>query len=443
MVEHKILRVGIIGCGKIFESHSQAYPDHPNAVITGFYDRIRSRAEAWKNRITENMQLIKEAAQEMQEPNDDIHLKRCEIYESEVKVYDNVQDLLNHVDVIDIAAPNYSHAPYTIWALKKNISVMSEKPPALCSLETKQICTIAEQSQGFYQVNENFFWQIYIHEFQKLLKSQEIGEISKINIGLGHGGPSWGWQNHFLNPSLSGGGVLSDMGIHAIGLLLGILDPAYTIKQVQSLHMQSGTQKERTLRDSNGANEYYLHKFMVEDDAKLKILLSNPLTHKKGNPQEEIEAIIETSWSKTFRVVEVYGSKGKAYLDVDEMKRFIIKVEKNGNPPAIHPIPPQARDSHQIEVVDFLTRVSKGQKSIADENRAHLIQTIVSAAYLSNLRAFETTQSASEGIPITPQDLDDFYQEIIQSDCPPSILLEEIVYRFMSPFTSTYYTPDV
>lgn len=442
MAEPKILRVGIIGCGKIFESHSQAYPDHPNTVVTAFYDRIRSRAEKWKSRLSEEMCLIKEAAKEMQENQDANHLRRCEIFENECKVYDNVQELLEQVDVIDISAPNYAHAPYALWALKKNISVMSEKPPALCSLETKEICNAVKKSEGIYQVNENFFWQLYIREFKKLISSNEIGNLKKINIRLGHGGPSWGWQNHFLNPSLSGGGVLSDMGIHAIGLLLGILGPNYHIKRIQSINMLSGTQKERTLRDSDGANEYYLHKFMVEDDVKIKIWFTQ---NSKSDPQQveqEIEAKIETSWSKTYREVEVSGSLGKATLDVDEMKRFIIKIEKEGKPTETHSIPPQARDSHQLEIIDFLNRVLEGKKSIADEEIAHTIQTIVSGAYLSNLRTFESTRKSGLGISTTPKDLEDFYAELLQGDCPQNILLEEVVYRFMSPFTSTYYTPE-
>ena len=67
------------------------------------------------------------------------------------------------------------------------------------------------------------------------------------------------------------------------------------------------------------------------------------------------------------------------------------------------------------------------------------MQTIISGAYLSNLLGFE--QGKKKGVEVTPQDLDDFYEEIIQSGCPDSILLDEIVYRFMSPFTSEYYTP--
>ncbi len=34
--------------------------------------------------------------------------------------------------------------------------------------------------------------------------------------------------------------------------------------------MKSGTKPERPMSDSDGANEYLLHKFLVEDDAKVR-----------------------------------------------------------------------------------------------------------------------------------------------------------------------------
>ena len=47
--DNKIIRVGIVGCGNIFSSHAQAYPDHPHAIVVGFYDQYqkscRSMAE--------------------------------------------------------------------------------------------------------------------------------------------------------------------------------------------------------------------------------------------------------------------------------------------------------------------------------------------------------------------------------------------------------------
>lgn len=430
----KIIRVGIIGVGDIWQSHVQAYPDSTTAVVVGFYDRIRSRAEAWKDKIARYMHLMKEAASEETDPEDTIHLKRCSIFEKEAQVYDTVQELIENVDLIDICSPNYTHAPYAIWALKKGKSVMTEKPAARCSYETQQLCKIAEKSTGFFQLNENFLWYAALRKLKEIVSTDRIGTISKISIRLGHGFPGWGWQNHFLNPSLSGGGVLSDMGVHALGLGYGILNPSFKILSVQSLRMNGGTAKERTLHQFDGSNEYYLQNFMVEDDAKIKILYQYP------DSEDEIAVIIETSWAKSYRDITIHGSLGTCGLERNDDKRETVVIYHNNGQREEVDIPNQARDSHQIQIIDFLQRIQQGKQSYLNHIGAHQIQEIISCAYLSNLRAFES--NAKKGFIITLEDLHEFYENIRNSGIPEEIIVEEIVYTFMSPFTSTYYSQD-
>lgn len=428
----KLLRVGIVGCGDIFGSHAQAYPDHPNAVVVGFYDRIRSRAQAWFDHLKRYYDMVYEGAQAGLEDSDKEDLERCRIFKEESKVYERVDKLFEKVDAIDVCTPNYAHAPYAIWALKKHKSVMTEKPPARCSLETKWIVEAAKNSKGFYQINENMFFQAYVREFAKLVSSGKLGKILKITSILGHSGPSWGWNNHFLNPSLSGGGAMSDMGIHAIGVVFGIIGADYKVQRIKTLQMRSGTMPERHMMDSDGANEYSLRRFMVEDDAKVFASVKNAKTG------EEIEITIETSWARTINEVIVEGEKGTATMTEELKRKNKIELTFDGEISQI-PIPGQGRDSHQLEIVDFLRRIEKGQKSFVDELMAHEMQTIISGSYLSNLRGFQLQKT--EGVEITHADIDAFYSEILNSGCPDSLLIDEIIYRFMSPFTGEYFTP--
>jgi predicted dehydrogenase len=432
----KILRVGIIGCGNIFRSHAPVYIDNPYAVITGLYDRIQNRANVWFNQIKDQMHLLRTAAKAENEKDDPLHLTRCDIFREEAKVYSNVENLIENVDVVDICAPTYTHAPYVKWALKKDKNVMVEKPPARCSLETEEICNLARKSQSKVQINENFLWQRYLWEFHKIIKKGQIGEIKKVHIKLGHGGPSWGWQNHFLNPSLSGGGILSDMGSHAIAAGLVIVGIDSKIQKIKSIHMHTGTEKERTIQKIDGQNEYYVQKYMVEDEALIKIWFQTSYNSKP------FPLFIETSWSKTYNEIQIQGTEGKLVLDHDKSKRKIIQVIKE-NGSHNKSLPPQARDSHQLEVLDFLFRLSKDNPIWANESLAHKIQLIISGAYLSNLKAFETARGNSyeEGFEITLNDLDNFYKKIKKTGIPKDILIEEIVYKFMFPFTSEYYIP--
>ncbi len=427
-----ILRVGIVGCGRIFQSHNHAYPDQENVVVTGFYDRIKKKAQEWKDRMTEEMQLVKEVALEHEDDNDELHLERCRIFEEESKVYDNFQDLLKNIDVIDISTPNYAHAPYAIWALNQNKSVMSEKPPALCSLETQWICETKEKSKGYYQVNENFIWKVFVREIKKTIEDNVLGNVNEINIKLGHGGPSWGWQENFLKPTISGGGVLSDMGAHALGIVFGILGHNYEIDSVQSIRMETSSKSEKIMRDLEKKEEYYKERFMVEDEAEIKIKMANKDT------KQEILIRIEVSWAKTYKEISVQGSKATCELGADERKQNILIINSEDGKKQKIKIPGQGRDSHQMQITDFLSRIVKNQDSFANEKIAHKIQTIISASYLSNLLGFKSNKKKKEGKPITPDKLNKFYQDIIESGCPKNIILEEIIYKFMSPFI--YYS---
>lgn len=428
-----IFRVGVIGCGNIFRSHSPVYIDDPNVVLVGFYDRIQNRAEAWYNHFNQQMNLLKKAIKHSKDPLDSLHQKRCDIFKTESKIYSSIEKLIDNVDVLDICSPTYSHVPYALWALKKGKSVMVEKPPARCSYETDQLMNFKPENSTRFQINENFIWQNYIYHLHQLVHSKQLGEIKKIKIRLGHGGPAWGWNNHFLNPSLSGGGILQDMGSHALGAVFGILGKNLSILKIQSINMKTGTEKERTLQRTDGINEYYVQRFMVEDEAHIKFWVQNTLS------SSPIEIELETSWSKTYKDLIIEGTLGSCQLDHDELNRKVLKMNLAKQKTKIIELSPQARDSHQIQILKFIKALTSDEPIHADEKFAHLIQTIISGAYYSNLLAYES--SIKQGMEITPEDLKQFYQEFKQSSIPKEILVDEIIYRFMSPFTNTYYIP--
>lgn len=450
----KILRVGIIGCGNIFQSHSQAYPDHPNAVIVGFYDRIKSRASAWLEKITELMKLVQLAAEESSNEEDRMHMERCKIFFKEVKVYDSVQGLLQAVDVVDVCAPNYAHTPYALWALQQGKSIMVEKPPARISLETAKILDLLNESPGIYQVNENFFWQSYVRDFRIPIKEGKIGKISEISVRLGHGSPSWGWQQHFLNPSLSGGGVLADMGIHAIGMVYTIIPHIFRIKSISTICMRSGSQKERVMRDSDGVNEYYLQKIMVEDEAQVVVWLEkDPDNIEMNSPKtsskileyaefydDQIKVTIEASWNKTYKDILVSGAKGTLELATDEINRKVIHFHPENGKMEVLTVTSQGRDSHQLEVIDFISRVAQKKQPLISPAIVHQMQSIISGAYFSFLKQHESKKA--KPVPITIAELENYYRTLLDAGIPREILIEEIVYRFMSPFTDTYYDPN-
>ena len=95
-----MVRVGIIGCGKIAQvRHIPEYLDNPNAKLTGLYDL--------------NLQRAKNLAEKY----------GCKSYES-------IEEMLAdpEIDAVSVCVANHVHAEITIAALKAGKHVLCEKP---------------------------------------------------------------------------------------------------------------------------------------------------------------------------------------------------------------------------------------------------------------------------------------------------------------------------
>ncbi len=85
--------------------------------------------------------------------------------------------------------------------------------------------------------------------------------------------------------------------------------------------MSTGTSPEKSI---HGQNEYYLHKFLVEDDAKIKIWLT---TEHLPSP---ITVILDTSWAKTSHSVSLEGTTGRCTLERDAKKQLVLAIYLEG-----------------------------------------------------------------------------------------------------------------
>ena len=97
-----MIRVGIIGCGKIAQTrHIPEYLDNPNSEIVGYYDFNMERAQAL-----------------------------AEKYGG--RAYASAEELLADpaVDAVSVCVANNAHAQTSIDALKAGKHVLCEKPMA-------------------------------------------------------------------------------------------------------------------------------------------------------------------------------------------------------------------------------------------------------------------------------------------------------------------------
>ncbi len=131
------------------------------------------------------------------------------------------------VDAVYLATPVFLHAPQAIAALKAGKDVLVEKPMAMDLRQAREMCRVARDrgrrlSVAYYRR----FWPRF-QLVKEMLDRGELGELVLIRIALhswypGRGGEAADWR---ITPSLSGGGVLSDVGCHRLDLLAWWLGP--------------------------------------------------------------------------------------------------------------------------------------------------------------------------------------------------------------------------
>ncbi len=138
--------------------------------------------------------------------------------------YDDAQKLIDdpEVDAIYIATPPSSHMEYTLKAAGAGKPVYCEKPLAVSSEQSKRMVSFCKER------NVPFFSAYYRRALPKFLKikalldSGIIGEIRYVQVSMHQriadedrkDGGSWR-----VSPEISGGGLLLDVGSHALDLL--------------------------------------------------------------------------------------------------------------------------------------------------------------------------------------------------------------------------------
>ncbi len=188
----KKIRLGFLGCGWIVEhAHIPSFSKLENIEIISVFD-----IEILRAKRLSDMFNIKNYC-------DDI---------------DHFFD--SGIDAVVIATPNYTHADYSLRALRRGLHVLCEKPVALFTSEIEEIIYTANANNVVYMPGFVNRFRNEIMKLKNIILSGEIGEIRSIEAGWlrKNGIPRLGtW---FTCKEYSGGGVLVDLGPHIIDICL-------------------------------------------------------------------------------------------------------------------------------------------------------------------------------------------------------------------------------
>ena len=260
-------------------------------------------------------------------------------------------------DAVVVCTPPDRHAADTLQALRAGAVVMVEKPLAATLSEADELV----EAGGMVLYAENLAFSPLVVATNQLVT--QIGAPQFIEIRQLSPRPAWG---EFLDPA-RGGGVLFDLGSHAIALalLLAGSDPAIGV--------------QATLGHSPDCE--------VDDTAEVFIDFASGL-----------RARIETNWTSPDAVWDIQISSATGVVRTELIPQ--PGIEHNGEPVALHAftrdLDPHIEQLGYIDQMRTLRDVVNGAPSPIDARFGRRVLDVISGAY-----AAASTPGASVALPFT------------------------------------------
>lgn len=188
-----MLKIGIIGCGKITEvRHAPEYAENPNCQLAAFFDVVPERAKA----LAEQYGGV---------------------------AYDSIEALLAaDVDAVSVCVANAYHAQASIQALKAGKHVLCEKPMATTPEDCEAMVAAAKAAGKFLMIGQNQRLAKAHVKAREIIASGEMGKVITFETHFAHPGPE-GWtgvrDSWFFDKKVASFGVMADLGVHKTDLI--------------------------------------------------------------------------------------------------------------------------------------------------------------------------------------------------------------------------------
>lgn len=140
---------------------------------------------------------------------------------------DNVKtDVFNNLEIenVFISTPNYLNKDLIITALRKNLNIFCEKPPALNLEEMEEIIEEEKKSKSLLMYGFNHRHHNSVKHMKNIIDSKEYGKILWMRGRYGKSVNSDFFSTWRADYKKSGGGILIDQGIHLLDLFLYMAD---------------------------------------------------------------------------------------------------------------------------------------------------------------------------------------------------------------------------
>ena len=205
----------------------------------------------------------------------DIDKKQLEGYDDAIK-FDNIDNIfkIENLDAVIICTFNKYAPTYTIKALKSNLHVFCEKPPARTADELREVIKEESKKELVLKYGFNHRYHQSVMEAKKLIENGVFGKLLWMRGVYGKAGGNQ-YENNWRNDrDESGGGILIDQGIHMLDLMRFFGGEFEEVKSMVSTNywdvsvednafaiMQT---KDNVLASIHSSATQWRHKFLLE-----------------------------------------------------------------------------------------------------------------------------------------------------------------------------------
>ncbi|WP_106766236.1 Gfo/Idh/MocA family protein [Paenibacillus faecalis] len=272
------VKIGVIGCGSISESHFQAYQNNPNVQIVAVCDLKEDRAR-----------------------------EKAEKYNAS-HVYTDYRELLANTDIdaVSVCTWNNSHAEISIAALRAGKNVLCEKPLCKTVDEALAVEQAVHETGKILQVGYVRRHASNISVLKKFIDAGDLGEIyfAKASLTRRLGNPG-GW---FADKERSGGGPLIDIGVHVIDLCWYLMGKPKVKSVSGNTYSKLGNRSNIEHYDFYKAADYDASLNTVED-------MANALIRFENGASIMVDVSFSLHAKNDSSSINIYGDKGGAEIE--------------------------------------------------------------------------------------------------------------------------------
>ncbi|MDQ2687813.1 MAG: Gfo/Idh/MocA family oxidoreductase [Armatimonadota bacterium] len=185
----KRLRIGVIGCGGIAQTHIKHFKGFPGVEVVAGADINPAALERMKN--AHGVTLLYEDYNEM------------------------LKEVGDGIDAISVCTPNGVHADAAIAALNAGKHVLCEKPMAMNAKQAQKMADAAKSNGVEFVIGFQHRYEPRSKVLRDLVQSGALGDIMYVRAQAlrRRGIPNWGV---FGQKEQQGGGPMIDIGVHIL-----------------------------------------------------------------------------------------------------------------------------------------------------------------------------------------------------------------------------------